>query len=750
MEHFLQHRAIAITYFSGRQTIEMTAVTAFLTNNPGASVYFLVTLVALVCALILSIRWKQASKAEIPNHILPGVVILLLLQLLSLVVNALIWANPIQDLDILIIFDQSLSILGAIWLFWLLVPLLKRLLAVVLAGGFSLLILGMAIFGGLALFQPPPYNLYITAWVFYIWHLFAILFCLTGCIWLISKRPSAWTMSLAILLIALAGHFAQLLSTNDQLIPGIVRLSQMLYFPLLVIYMSKQFEPLPKPVQAHKMESQEPASGANESNVNLTPTVTASLLNVSLQKSRNKILNSLTHSISLFMMADICCLAIIDEETQAIQIKNGYDLIREDHLKDFEVNLNQAPELFNALENAQLLEIKNSRSVDAESIRTLTGYNQLGIVTFFPLKKNGDIYKSGLLFLTPYTFRQWNSEAFENLDKVSPTILRVIENSSEVEKQKLAAEGVLVSLNQANRENIRLQEKYDRCQELLTEIRNEFNASKVSHQEEIQQWIAQRGSLENEIQKLTEIAEKSRNALNDLNTLQSQKIELQKSLEQSNRRIASLKNTLLKTKTLIEESVSAQIDEESVVIPTIPDPIIKSETLPESKATDGDGTSHPKIRLIDMMESLQNEVQVIVDQKGLSLKISYANAQDTILTNRIEIEKIIRALLRNAIKVSPNGREVQVEFNLETDDKESKQLILQITDQGGGLSRQEQSTFFTMIERHGQPVPGGIGDVNALRDVISLVRLQKGKLWMKSGIEQPTTFKIQLPLSNEG
>jgi len=51
-----------------------------------------------------------------------------------------------------------------------------------------------------------------------------------------------------------------------------------------------------------------------------------------------------------------------------------------------------------------------------------------------------------------------------------------------------------------------------------------------------------------------------------------------------------------------------------------------------------------------------------------------------------------------------------------------------------------------MVDRQGQPIPGGIGDAVAIRHVVHMVKHAQGKLWVKSGIDRPTIFKVSLPI----
>ena len=65
------------------------------------------------------------------------------------------------------------------------------------------------------------------------------------------------------------------------------------------------------------------------------------------------------------------------------------------------------------------------------------------------------------------------------------------------------------------------------------------------------------------------------------------------------------------------------------------------------------------------------------------------------------------------------------------------------------LSQQEQDSFQRMIERIGHPVPGGIGNVDALREVMKHIQVLQGNFMINSDVDQPTTYRLQLPFTVE-
>lgn len=706
-----------------------------MTDFPGAIVYFIITMLTLTLSIIPILKTKNRSKNNSSRYYLIGLIILLSLQFISLAFNAIGWIISFDKFRILLILDRALSMLSLVCLLWILLQDDRRHPWTIIAGSLGVLTLLISVISILMFFYSSAKSLYFNAWVSGVWHIVGFFLCLAGFIFLLVKPRTQKTVRLIILAIAAVGFIAQIFLPSDNFLPGYLRFSQMVFSPLLILFFySSQYFP-----GSSEFATSIPPN--RSSRLDLTPRVASALLENSLQGSSKKLLNSLTHSISLLVMADICAIVQLDRKNSHLHVQNIYDLFLEDYLKDFDLSFSQAPDLSRAFMDQIQVTISDTKSKDLRSLLDATGYNQLGDVTLFPLKFNGRDVDTGLLFLTPYTLQQGKPEIMQGLEKISPTILQVLDHARELENRKAASDAQLILLNSITREKDDLQEQLEHSQSLLTELRNEFTISKTNHQKEIQLWADQQQQLEKEIKALKEVAERASTALSDLDALQYQKNDLESRLAASSERIHTLQNALLKAKTMIEETVAPQNSDE---------PKEKSyqasQQASASVPSELDGTKSTGNRLIDIMTKTYGQASDALASKGLKLDINYNNIQELAITRTEWVSEILQNLLSNAITVSPNGQSVILDFSTEQDQAGVGQLIIQVTDHGGGISSQEQSSFFTMIDRQGQPIPGGIGDASAIRNVIRMSKQMQGKFWIKSGIDKPTTFKLHLPV----
>jgi PAS domain S-box-containing protein len=111
----------------------------------------------------------------------------------------------------------------------------------------------------------------------------------------------------------------------------------------------------------------------------------------------------------------------------------------------------------------------------------------------------------------------------------------------------------------------------------------------------------------------------------------------------------------------------------------------------------------------------------------------------------LRVERIIYNLVDNAIKYSPDGGEVKVSVHQEGD-----MLVISVSDQGLGISREDQSRLFQSFERLGARVNGSIqGTGLGLRVCRILTEAQSGKIWVESEKDKGSTFFFTLPIAKD-
>ncbi len=151
------------------------------------------------------------------------------------------------------------------------------------------------------------------------------------------------------------------------------------------------------------------------------------------------------------------------------------------------------------------------------------------------------------------------------------------------------------------------------------------------------------------------------------------------------------------------------------------------------------------IELNDFCSSLVEELQLSSPNHTLIFSAQYLGSSpaDNNFTAHLDkklLRQMLSNLLSNAVKYSPDGSNVQIDLLIQ-----DESAVFLITDQGIGISKQEQQNLFESFYRASNVgnIPGtGLG----LTIVKKCVELQGGKISVASEIEAGTTFTVELPL----
>ena len=149
-------------------------------------------------------------------------------------------------------------------------------------------------------------------------------------------------------------------------------------------------------------------------------------------------------------------------------------------------------------------------------------------------------------------------------------------------------------------------------------------------------------------------------------------------------------------------------------------------------------------KLLDISQfcrDLVEEVQVTTQSHTINFGTQdELNNFDGLVDEKL-LRHIITNLLTNAVKYSPQGKEVN--FNLKCD---RNQATFSIQDRGIGVSIEDQQQLFESFYR-GKNVSNIPGTGLGLAIVKKSVDLHRGTITVKSQLEVGTTFIVTLPLN---
>lgn len=156
-----------------------------------------------------------------------------------------------------------------------------------------------------------------------------------------------------------------------------------------------------------------------------------------------------------------------------------------------------------------------------------------------------------------------------------------------------------------------------------------------------------------------------------------------------------------------------------------------------------EGSVKSKMEVIpfeDCVAVIENTLHALeqITRKGQQLKFIHRGEGDTFADPAL-IKNILSNLISNAIKFSPENATIHVELN-----KGETDLLLSVTDEGIGISREDQEHLFERFFRakNAANIQGtGLG----LHIVAKYVELMSGRIEMQSELNKGTSFYIHIP-----
>ncbi|MCC5927925.1 MAG: response regulator [Cyclobacteriaceae bacterium] len=174
-----------------------------------------------------------------------------------------------------------------------------------------------------------------------------------------------------------------------------------------------------------------------------------------------------------------------------------------------------------------------------------------------------------------------------------------------------------------------------------------------------------------------------------------------------------------------------------------------SQILDLSKLTDGVlRLETRRSDIVKVIDNITESFRFAAKKKGIDVVFKSNFTIVNAWIDQDKIEKIVYNLLSNAIKYTPENGAVTLELEVKMIKNMPDQFCLVIKDNGIGMSNEELQHIFEQYYRGGhnytQTQSGaGIG----LSLVKKLVELHKGRILVRSNINQGTEFQIDIPVA---
>jgi len=741
-----------------------------------------------------------------------GLGILLGIRILLFIAAGIIQQDAANAHALLPILDRTTAALSLIVILWLWIFPEPMQAADAASGLLGLLTLTASILSWAWWRQNYLDMAFNASWLDLGWGIYALVLTLIGVATLLLRRPNGWGYGLGMLTIISLGYGIQLSFPNlESDFSWSVRLAQMAAYPLLFT-LPRRFQetvPVVTPEKKSPKITEPPPVLQERRRYGIQPERVQSLLAIIAESSPEELCKAVTRTIGETMLADICLLVYPPEGDEGIQLECGYDLIREEVLPTLLIDQNKLPLLMTAMRQVRPLRLPASST--SRDLYNLGQFLELGgtghlLASTVPAAKENQEALFGIVLLSPYSNRRWSREDQQVLEDITQNLAPIFQRAQRLDgiqeelansKENLKTFQDLFEEKQAENqalkeENKRLEAKLDQAkketleeeqQSELTELREDYEKAENTIQrlqvenlrlgEMVEDLLAQNqgaaSSREEELNQelqlaLQEIAilkqeleltegEEALDEQIEPKAYQEEDLDAYRSISEELRQ--PLASILGYTELLLGESTGIlgalqrkfleRVETSAQRMKARLDDVVQISALDSERLA----LNPEAVNLGDVIDKAIAETSKQLRQKKISLRVDLPDEMPHIHADRDALQQILLHLLENAGAVSPQQGEIFLRATI-NDDQEQEYVLIQVADQGGGISQEDLPRVFSRLYNADNVPIEGVGETGVgLSMVKTLTEAHDGRVWIDTDMGTGSTFNILLPLDNQ-
>lgn len=775
-------------------------IVTLLTHPPGNLAYHVVLTFSVAGALQAAQNHWRSSQFPQGRRTVIGLCLLLVIRVAMFVMAGIAWQGLINDHLVLPPVDRAATLIGLIVIIWMWgfpEPLRSADAATWLLGLLGLTGGALSLVWWIGQGSAMDYN---GSWADFIGQWVTIVLIVVGGLVLLVRKPNGWGYGLGMLGLALVGHAVYLVLPAPQGdFSGIIRMAQMAYFPLLLALPQR----FPMPTQ----QAPSPAAPPERRRLAMDPKLLESFLEIGNESDPGKVCQAVTRTTSNAMLADICLLLTPTDEHVELIIQCGYDLIREENLPGSSLRTKSVSLIAAAISRG--LPLRLPASSTSEDLRTLADQLRLerpGHLLMAPVVSAEEKPIAGLLLLSPYSNRAWTGEDQVMLCNLARAMAQLLQRTQATASLQTRLDQAQQELEITGTETEELRNEVASLQRQLQAAQEEGEKNRLQAKS-LAALIAVEGGPGQAIPSARTGGMQVRSVEGDSRLqgiLKGQAApvvepdylegELRLALEEVARLKAALSEADQKFLALKNEQggvtpKDSQYEEITSIVQELRQPMssvsgytdfvlsesvgilgalqrkflerIKISTermdrlvseLVRLTAPEMEGGKLPNAEGVDLYSIVEGAISESIDslrQKGINLRVDVPERLPPISADEDAIKQVMINLLENAREVTPDSGEIGLRASLQGGDHQQAYILVQISDQGGGIPPEYVPRVFTRFgHANGKPIPGTGGKSSQLSVIKMLVENSGGRIWVDSQPEAGSTFSLLLPVAS--
>jgi signal transduction histidine kinase len=143
-----------------------------------------------------------------------------------------------------------------------------------------------------------------------------------------------------------------------------------------------------------------------------------------------------------------------------------------------------------------------------------------------------------------------------------------------------------------------------------------------------------------------------------------------------------------------------------------------------------------------LVRTVTNELDTLLSERNLSVRHEVSKFDGEVMLDIDKIKQVLRNLLDNAIKFSPEGGTIDVAVC-----RVASSVRVSVRDQGPGIPQDELEAVFDKFIQSSKTKTGAGGTGLGLAICHEIVSAHKGRIWAEDRPEGGAMFSFEIPLS---